>query len=251
MSKWQIPPPAPNDVYLRRLRELEPEADKRIKNQHVVSKVVLKGFAAPSSHGAGLQLIPFDLRRGHEQKPRGLAGCGKVPDFLTFASASAEQLWKIVEDQLHDAIAAARSGCLHNNEALTEAIKDCIALHLVRSIRYLQIHSSVIAKNTKDVRRRAVQSYEPMLRAEFRRRYGLEAAGPEALDIVLNDPISRWQALDARGGVVWADPGRARCVPDRTVSNGDSRVLTVIREHALTWAPAGQSAVRRSLPSWS
>lgn len=33
-------------------------------------------------------------------------------------------------------------------------------------------------------------------------------------------------------------PGRARCVPDRTVSGSASGVLTVTREHALTWALA-------------
>jgi hypothetical protein len=113
MPKWEIPPADPSDVYLERLRELESEADNRIRNQHVVSKVILKGFAAPASRGVGWQLTPFDLHLGHELKPRGLAGYGKVPDFLQFASASAEQLWKSVEDQLHDAIAAARSGRLY------------------------------------------------------------------------------------------------------------------------------------------
>ena len=127
MSKWEIPPADRSDVYLRRLRELELEADKRIRNQHIVSKVILKGFAALGPRGAGWQLTPFDLHLGHEQKPRGLAGCGKVPDFLTFASASAEQLWKSVEDQLHDAIATAQSRHLHDENAHAEAIKDCIA----------------------------------------------------------------------------------------------------------------------------
>jgi hypothetical protein len=202
VSKWQIPPADPSDVYLRRLRELEPEADKRIRNQHVVSKVILKGFAALGPPGAGWQLTPFDLYLGHEQKPRGLAGCGRVPDFLPFASASAEQLWKSVEDQLHDAIAAARSGHLHNENSHTEAIKDCIALHLVRSIRYLEMHRSIITKSTEDVRRRAMQSHKAMLQTEFRRHYGLEAAGPEALAVILEGPISEWRELDARGALV-------------------------------------------------
>jgi hypothetical protein len=85
MSNWEIPPADPSDIYLKRLRELEPQADKRIKNQHVVSKVILKGFAAPGP-GTGWQLTPFDLHLSQELNPRGLGGCGKVPDFLTFAS---------------------------------------------------------------------------------------------------------------------------------------------------------------------
>lgn len=202
MARWQIPPADPSDVYLRRLRELESEADKRIRNQHVVSRVILKGFAALGPRGAGWQLTPFDLRLGREQKPRGLAGCGRVPDFLSFASASAEQLWKSVEDQLHDAIAAARSGDLHNDNRYAAAIKDCIALHLVRSIRYLEMHRSIITKSAEDVRRRALQSRKTMLQAEFRRRYKLEAAGPEALAMILEGSISEWLALDARGALV-------------------------------------------------
>jgi len=137
MSNWEIPPADPSEVYLKRVSELEPEADRRIKNQHVVSKVILKGFAAPGPGSASWQLTPFDLRLGRELKPRGLGGCGKVPDFLTFASESAEQLWKSVEDQLHTAIGAARAGHLHDQDAHVEAIKDGIALHLVRSLRYL------------------------------------------------------------------------------------------------------------------
>jgi len=184
------------------VRELESEADTRIKNQHVVSKVILKGFAAPGPPSAGWRLTPFDLRLGHEQKPRGLDGCGKVPDFLTFASASAEQLWKSVEDQLHNAIAAARAGHLHDQNAYAEAITDGIALHLVRSIRYLEMHRSIIARSTENVRHWAMHSKKVTLQTEFRRRYGLEPAGPEALAMILEDPISKWLALDKRGALI-------------------------------------------------
>ena len=59
-----------------RLRELESVIERRIRNQHVVSKVVLRGFAAPGHSGKGWMLAPFDVRAGREGKPRGLAGCG-------------------------------------------------------------------------------------------------------------------------------------------------------------------------------
>ncbi len=199
MSNWEIPPADPSEVYLKRVSELEPEADRRIKNQHVVSKVILKGFAAPGPGSASWQLTPFDLRLGRELKPRGLGGCGKVPDFLTFASESAEQLWKSVEDQLHTAIGAARAGHLHDQDAHVEAIKDGIALHLVRSLRYLEMHRAIVAQSIEDVRREAVHSRRAMLQAEFHRRYGLLAVGPRTLGAVLDEPISKWRALDTRG----------------------------------------------------
>jgi hypothetical protein len=204
MSNWEIPPADPSDIYLQRLRELEPQADKRIRNQHVVSKVILKGFAAPGPHGAGRQLTPFDLRLGHEQKPRGLGGCGKVPDFLTFASESAEQLWKGVEDRLHAAIEIARAGHLHEQGTHVEAIMDGIALHLVRGLRYLELHRAIVAQSIEDARRAALNSRRAMLQAEFQRRHGLVAAGNEALATVLDEPISKWRALDARGAIARA-----------------------------------------------
>jgi hypothetical protein len=34
----------------------------------------------------------------------GPAGCGKVDDFLTFASGFLEKLWKKTEDKMHDAL---------------------------------------------------------------------------------------------------------------------------------------------------
>ena len=77
------------------------------ENQHVVSRVVLKGFAAPGAKGAGWQLTPFDVHRRNELKSRGLRGCGKISNFLTFAPASAEHLWnKGVENKLDSAINA-------------------------------------------------------------------------------------------------------------------------------------------------
>jgi hypothetical protein len=197
MSKWVIPPADPSDVYLKRVRHLESEASKRVKNQHVVSRVVLKGFAVPGS-----RLTPFDLHLGREQRPRGLGGCGRVPDFLTFASESAEQLWNTVEDKLHDAICAAREGTLHNHSSHVESITDCITLHLVRSIRYLELHKAIIEKSTEDVCQSVLHTRKAMLESEFRRRYGLEAAGPEALAILLEGPIAQWQDLDRRGALV-------------------------------------------------
>jgi hypothetical protein len=115
--------------------------EKRIRDQHVVSKVILRGFAAPGHGGKGWMLTPFDVRAGREERPRGLAGCGWVPDFLMCAAESAEQLWNAeVGTHLGPAIEAARHGRLHDQDAHVAAIRDGIALHLVRSLRYLEVN---------------------------------------------------------------------------------------------------------------
>ena len=200
MVTQKHPGGTPPDLY-KRIRELEPDANRQIVNQHVVSKVVLKGFAAPGHKGQGWQLTPFDLRLGREQRARGLSGCGKILNFLTFASESAERVWKSVEDRLDSAIKAARAGNLHSNNAQVEAIKDGIALHLVRSPRYLELHQAIVSKTMEDVRRETLQSRMPMLRNEFRRRYGLEPAGREALEVVLDEPLENWRTLAESGAI--------------------------------------------------
>src|ERR1700722_3877400 len=111
MEKWQIPPGDSADVSLKRLHELQNGNDGVIKDQHVVSKVIQRGFAIPGRAGKGWELTPFDLRYDRELRARGLDGCGKVPHFLAFASKSAEHVWNTaVENQLPMAIAAARDG---------------------------------------------------------------------------------------------------------------------------------------------
>jgi len=125
-----------------------------------------------------------------------------VPDFLTFASESAELLWKTAEDQLGPAVSAARAGHLGDHDAKAESIKDAIALHLVRSHRYLRMHHTIVEQSIEFVRQDAPRSRTAMLAAEFQRRHRLLPAGPEGLAAVLDEPIAKWRALDGRGVTV-------------------------------------------------
>jgi Protein of unknown function (DUF4238) len=188
-----------------RLRELESVTERRIRNQHVVSRVILRGFATPGRGGKGWMLTPFDVRAGREGRPRGLAGCGKVPDFLMCAAESAEQLWNAeVENDLGPAIKAARDGRLYAQDAHVAAIRDGVALHLVRSLRYLEVNRAAVARTIENVRRTAPVARRELLEVEFQRRHGLVAAGPEALATLLEGPFAQWRSLDERGVIARA-----------------------------------------------
>jgi hypothetical protein len=202
MTRWEFPPAQPDD-YRDRIRALGEEQDPPVRNQHVVSKVLLKGFAAPGRKGSGWQLTPYDVAHNRELRSRSLRECGKTENFLAFASGSAENHWATtVENKLGDAVAAARRGELLSDRHLVDVIKDAIALHIARSHHYMAVHNESVARTVEEVRRETLRTREPMLRDEFRRRYGLDAAGPEALGMIVDPPIAEWLELHEQGALV-------------------------------------------------
>jgi hypothetical protein len=110
MAAWLFPPS--NRNLLDDIEVLDSDVSQPVRDQHVVSRVLLKGFAAPGEKGKGLELVPFDLQRGRPLRPLGLRGCAKVPNFITYASGSLELLWKQTEDKLGEAIQVAHDGKL-------------------------------------------------------------------------------------------------------------------------------------------
>jgi uncharacterized protein DUF4238 len=201
MPAWEFPAPSVDDPRVR-IRELGAETDPPVANQHVVSRVVLKGFAAPGSRGHGWELTPFDIRHRREMKRRGLKECGKVTNFVPYASGSAERLWKPTEDRLGAAITAARDRRLHDCPDHVETIKDCLALHLVRSHRYLAVHRDSVANVVREVRRNVPFERAAALEDEFFRRHGLHAAGPNALRTIVDGVVDEWLRLDDTGAIV-------------------------------------------------
>lgn len=197
MPKWEFPPSNPD--YSRQIDETTSETKTRVTNQHVVSRVVLKGFSQPNSEGKSHQLTPFDLELGREMRACGLRECGKVRNFLTYASASAEELWGTVETKLDAAIKATRKREIVNDPDNLNTIKDAIALHYVRSERYKEIsHSS--ATKARDDLSAALQAKPDLLHSEFRRRHkGLHAAGPEGLSLALKSSFDKWQNMNTDG----------------------------------------------------
>ena len=203
MAKWEFPEGRPKELF-EDIDALAPEAKRLIKDQHVVSKVVLKGFAEKTGKNSELQLTPFDLNLGREKRSRGTDGCGKIDHFLLYASESAELLWKRVEDHASEAITAARAGGILQDDRLVSNIKDLIALHFVRSPRSLLVHNESVSRTYHSVRQEVLKTKSDLLRQEFRRRYGLEPAGPQALELVLDDSMSRWQELSKQGAIARA-----------------------------------------------
>lgn len=175
------------DVLLR-MQALEPDTStNHVEDQHVVSKVVLKRFAEVGGKWKGL-LYPFRLRYPDaHHRLLGPDGCGKIKDFLAYASASAEQLWKETEDRLPDALGALDAGALLSNREHVVTIKNAIALHYARSgatrIASLRVAATVAAA----ARNMWLTQRRPQLEAEFLRSKGFYAVGDQALGRFLDE----------------------------------------------------------------
>jgi hypothetical protein len=88
MVQWTFP--EGDRDYLHLIQRLPLDVGSVPRRQHVVSRAILKGFAAPRTSGSGWSLRPFNVARNEVQRDRGLA-------------------WKAVEDRLPPAITAARN----------------------------------------------------------------------------------------------------------------------------------------------
>ena len=84
---------------------------------------------------------------------------------------------------------------------LTGPITDAVALHFVRNPRLLREESRLVAQATSEVRTRTLLEREAMVRDEFVRRYNLWPAGPQALEVVLDDAMIPWREYIESGAL--------------------------------------------------
>lgn len=171
MSLNPVPPPTVVNALVDIRRVLQ-EADDNVKDQHVVSKVVLKRFAARHGKFKGL-IVPFNLdypNGGH--RPRGADGCGKIENFVPVASRSLEMLWKQTEDKLHDAFKLFGSTNPFEKQEPISLIKDTIALHYVRSPPIKEKHFSVFDEAFAHTRELLLSEGLEILDRGFADKYG-------------------------------------------------------------------------------
>lgn len=190
MCPWNIPHEPPPD-YEALLKALPAEASDPVLKQHVVTKAIFRQFAAMAGKYVNL-VVPYDVLEGREEKATGPKGCGVETGFIPYGSVSAESVWKTVEDNLTEAINAARQDRLHGNPVLEQTLKDCIALHMTRSYRYMTIHAGAAARAAESLLGNMMVNHPGLLEAEFHRRTGLYATGPEGLAYVLARPLEDW-----------------------------------------------------------
>ncbi|MBB5856362.1 hypothetical protein HDA45_006449 [Amycolatopsis umgeniensis] len=160
---------------------------------------MLKNFSFKDANG-GDTLIPYNVRTKRELRPLGIGGCGKILHFIRYASQSLEDLWKSsVEDHLHQVSASIQDRSILGKPDLVTVVKDCIALHLVRSLRYLEVHSASIDQAQRALGPDLIGRFKQPLSRLFLAKYGLYPAGDEALECVVDEFFAEWRRVNSDG----------------------------------------------------
>lgn len=179
--------PTPDEVW-KRAAALQGSANDNVKDQHVVSKVLLKQFAERDHRDCVYKVASYDLEHPASSKPRAVAACGRAPtfDFVPFASRSVERRWGAIETTLPETFSAIANGTFFDDPIHTERVRDLIVLHFVRSIQ-----SDVIRWRTWDSMyaqaRRFWQQRPRALEQLARQRPGFYVAGVAGQEETLNE----------------------------------------------------------------
>jgi hypothetical protein len=212
---------------LRRIRVLQAAGPMvgHVTEQHLISKVLLRRFAGTSGPHRGL-ICPFRLEYPEARhRPLGPDGCAKADNFVAWASASAEKLWKETEDRLLDALAALDAGTLLNDAGHLSVIKSAIALHFTRSKASRIIHASVWAETVDRGRRRWLNQNRGLLAHWFYVTKGLYPAGDEALGMFADELMELSLSLGA-SGALWRE--RVESLYLRARATTDSARLEIL-----------------------
>jgi hypothetical protein len=126
--------PTPAEV-VQRAAALQASAADNVKDQHVVSQVLMRRWEELDPQDNVNKVYSYDLEYPASSRPRPTVQCGRSPqfDFVPFASRSVEQKWKTVEDHLPETLAAVANGAALNDPVHVQRLRDLIVLHFMRS----------------------------------------------------------------------------------------------------------------------
>jgi hypothetical protein len=184
------------------VRQLEQQSPvKHVKNQHVVSRVLLDEFTELRGKNQEMQLAGLDLTRVNSS-PRygGPKMFGKVPDFIKFASGSAEELWNETETKIRSMLDAVAGDTLFDNPAHLDVIRDTFVLHLVRSIPAAFIHDDAWATNRHLAHKFALQ-FPKQLDDIYYSEHGKHPSSPEELNAAADSLFAEMAKQKERGAL--------------------------------------------------
>lgn len=226
-----------------------------IRNQHMTSMLVLGRFAAPFVRAKGeLRVEEVDFKYlERARRHRAPSKCACVPDWITFDSAGAEQIWGDTESAAGLTLKKLDDG--HPLSVTDHAtLRDLAALHWIRCW-YVKQASEASWEESKDETHAQICAWaEGRGRLQFdaavAKHYGIHVAGPAGRRYYLDRLRSDAEALlPAHSAVFREDTERLfRCAraavsqlepvvltpeePDDTFVTSDAGVFTISRTGA-------------------
>lgn len=171
---------------LQRVKTLAPQAAENEPDQHVVFKVILKQFTEPWGRKGELLLASLNVRHPERRIVRGgPARFGKIPNYLRFASSSAEDLWGQTETRLYEPLEAVKRDDELSESEHEATIRDAIALHFIRSIPTAVLHQ-LAWRERREAARHKWRDNSQMLQWIHVNIFGWWTADPNRLELALD-----------------------------------------------------------------
>ena len=170
-------------------------ASPKVREQHVVSRALLRRFLGPTNQGE--RLLSYNLQFGRARL-RAPGAVGKLENFVKIDSRETEQLWGLTEQDLPAAIKAARTRRVLQNPKYVAVIKDAIALHFARSLDTLE----AVDQNWQQTLANARAAYladRPAMEQLFYQKHGYYASGSTVAEEIADDLLSMAIALNQSG----------------------------------------------------
>jgi hypothetical protein len=189
---------SPRDAYSpRRIAELREQAGDNVREQHVVSRVILKQFA---DRRRLLHAVSVTDRRARVVA-RGPKGVGKIADFVPQASRSAEELWSETERQIPQLLRMCDSDAILDEPDAASVLRDVVALHYVRNRSLWRTHQRAYGDGRLRIRQgvRLAPGYEE----DFRRRFGRMPGSDEDHEFFFEMVLARTWDVDFNSGLLF------------------------------------------------
>ncbi len=161
----------------------------KYRRQHLVSEVILRRFADG-------QVIKVDLDSG-QVETRNPATCMYENRFISAAPQEAEELWQLVENKLPRALAAVDDGSVLNDAVQAAAIRECMAMHMIRSRGIEWVAKKSTEGAIRKVREELLNNQQADLALAYLLRHHKPPPDLKALELIADELLAKARpALD-------------------------------------------------------
>lgn len=168
-------------------RQALSETSPKVREQHLVSRALLREFCRADAHGDGL-LVSHALRSGRN-RPTGPGGVAYREHFVKIDSRETERIWGRVEQELPTALATAYTRRVLGQPKHLAVIKGTVALHFARSPDVLDGQAATLRQAIDTLHAEYLRNW-PLVEALYYMKHRLYP--PTATAPATRSPTTSW-----------------------------------------------------------